>query len=408
MITSRVYQFPLWLGLAASIVSFLHVQSVDAQEVIEIQGQIHNVTEGSAPEELLEVSLTYVDHDQVVRQADTMADRDGGFSFENLPVTSLPLAFFLEVPYRGVSYTLEGVGDDLMDPLRINVYETSRSLLGLKFLDSNLVLVSADARKRKLGMLSAMRLENSSDTTFIVRPEEAGSNELLVLPIPAQASAVRVEPRDLHIIQTKFGIVVASPVPPGIHELLVTYEVPYDDNSWTFRQPFLIATDTFHLLVPKSLARLEPSGLQLADTATINDVQYDQFTGVDYKAGEDVLINLTGLPERSITDHIFNLISEDGFRRGWVPGFVGVLLLLFVFYALLRRHRLSGRIPDGNQSNIAERIINEVAHLDQEFSQGQVDEKYYRRHRDNLKRRFIDETGGGSYRTASDPDSSTK
>ena len=98
MITSRVYQFPLWLGLAASIVSFIHVQSVDAQEVIEIQGQIHNVTEGSAPEELLEVSLTYVDHDQVVRQADTMADRDGGFSFDNLPVTSLPLAFFLEVP----------------------------------------------------------------------------------------------------------------------------------------------------------------------------------------------------------------------------------------------------------------------------------------------------------------------
>ena len=103
-----------------------------------------------------------------------------------------------------------------------------------------------------------------------------------------------------------------------------------------------------------------------------------------------------------------NLISEDGFRRGWVPGFVGVLLLLFVFYALLRRHRLSGRIPDGSQSNIAERIINEVAHLDQEFSQEQVDEKYYRRHRENLKRRFIDETGGGSYRTSSDPDSSTK
>ena len=169
-----------------------------------------------------------------------------------------------------------------------------------------------------------------------------------------------------------------------------------------------MATDTFHLLVPKSLASMEPSGLRLANTATINDVQYDQFTGFDYQAGEDVVIKLTGLPERSIKDHIYNLISEDGFRRGWVPGSVGVLLLLFVFHALRRRHRLSGRTRNGNRSNIAEQIIKEVVHLDQEFSQGQVDEKYYRRRRDNLKRRFIEETGDGSNTAASHPDSSTK
>ena len=402
MIKSRARLFLASLALGASILGYLQIQSVIADDDVEIEGQVYNATEGADIDELLEVSLTYVDYGQVVIQKHTMADKEGRFRFVDLPGTGGPLAFFLEVSYRGVSYTLEGIGDDLVNELRINVYETTPSLFGLRFLDSNLVLVSADARENKLGMLSALRLENSSDSTFIVRPEEAGSNDLLFLPLPSQASAVRVEPRDLHIIQTRFGIVIASPIPPGIHELLVTYEVPFHRSAWAFQQPFPIATDVFHLLVPNSIATVESVALQFAGTAMINDVQYDQFSGFDYESGEDVNITLTGLPLPSAKDYIYRILSGDRFRRGFMPSVIAGLFFGIVVYALVRRRSLSGdRSPVGRtrhekQSALGEQIIKEVVKLDQAFTQGKVNEGDYRRYRDELKSRYIEETGEAS------------
>ena len=99
---------------------------------------------------------------------------------------------------------------------------------------------------------------------------------------------------------------------------------------------------------------------------------------------------LSGLPQPTLLQRAENAVRSDGFRRGALPGALGVALAAAVGAVLLRqwwnRDRsiiINVQGEKGRPPTHAE-IVEMIARLDAEFEAGEVDAEEYGRRRAEL------------------------
>ena len=190
-----------------------------------------------------------------------------------------------------------------------------------------------------MAVLEAVRLENAGDRTFVVRPQEAVSADLLFFPLPPGASSMDLEPRNLHFIQIDGGFILASPVPPGVHELLFSYTAPYEGGAWTLPRVFPIGATAFRLLLPEGVGEVESAGLVAEGQDSVGPLTYNRFEGGAQARGARLAVTVTDLPGPSLWHRLQNWVTGDAFRVGVIPAVAGAGMAAAVGYALLRRRR---------------------------------------------------------------------
>ena len=382
----------LLAALLVATAAFIAVgqSEVSAQEPGTLSGWVRNGTAEAPAPGGVAVVLRYVGPDAEVHDLETVTADDGSFTFEGLPATG-SAAFFLGVTYQGVSYTLEGVTPVSPEDVQLHVYETVDTLEGLRLLDANLVVTQVDSRQGLLAVLEAVRLENASDHAFVVRPQEAVSAELLFFPLPPGASSVDLEPRSLHFIQIDGGFILASPVPPGVHELLFSYTAPYDGGTWTLPRVFPIGATAFRLLLPDGVGEIESAELVPQGPTSVGPLRYSGFEAPAQERGSRLAVTVTGLPGPSLWHRVQRWTSGEAFRVGVIPGVAGAALAAALGYALLRRRRGGvGRAEadEGEDDSSWDSLMGALARLEADYEEGKVDEKAYREGRQALKSRL--------------------
>ena len=382
---------PLLAALLVATAAFaVGGAEVWAQEPGTLSGQVRNGTaDGPAPGGV-EVMLRYVGPDAGVHDLQTTTSDDGSFTFEGLPESG-SAAFFLGVTYQGVSYTLEGVTPVSPEEVQVQVYETVDRLDGLRLLDANLVVTQVDSQQSLLAVLEAVRLENASDQTFVVRPQEAVSADLLFFPLPPGASSVDLEPRNLHFIQIDGGFILASPVPPGTHELLFSYTAPYDGGAWTLSRTYPIGATTFRLLLPDGVGEIESAELVPQGTTSVGPLSYSQFEAGVQARGSTLSVTVTGLPGPNLWHRLERWGSGDGFRVGVIPGVAGAGMAAALGYALWRKRRDGGgRVEThaGEDDGSWDSLMGVLARLEADYEEKKIDEGTYREGRQALKSRM--------------------
>ena len=361
-----------------------------AQAPGTLGGWVRNGTADAPAPGGVEVVLRYVGPDALPHDLETTTADDGSFTFEGLPETG-SVAFFLGVTYQGVGYTLEGVTPVSPEEVQVQVYETVDTLGGLRLLDANLVVTQVDSRESLLAVLEAVRLENASDRTFVVRPQEAASADLLFFPLPPGASQVDLEPRNLHFIQIDGGFILASPVPPGVHELLFSYTAPYDGGAWTLPRVYPIGATAFRLLLPDGVGEVEGAELVAQGQDNVGPLRYNRFEAGAQERGSTLAVTVTGLPGPSLWHRAQNWVTGDAFRVGVIPSVAGAGMAAALGYALLRRRRVgAGRADADDASPHGEwdALMDALARLEADYGEGKVDEKAYRERRGALKGRM--------------------
>jgi hypothetical protein len=359
-----------------------YAQSPDTAN--ELAGKVINGTaEAEAPANL-QVTLRFqADTGEVIERV-TLTLADGTFRFVNLPPQGNP-GYVVSATYLEVEYTNRKLGEPLVEPLEVTVYELTNDFTVLYLLDDTLALTSVDKKNRQIEVLEAVKLKNNSDRTFQTDVQTDGPMNLLRFTLPDGATDLDVETSlpGGHILQVNLGFALTTPIPPGEHDILSVYRAPYNGSSLAYEPRFPMGVEAYRIMLPVGLARAESADMLELATATIGDRTFLMMESKKVAVGERVHFTITGLPQPSLVQRAQKLGTSDGFKRGVLPALAGLVLVGLIGFTIARRRRASAAIEAGNDTAHDELIIA-IATLDERFAAGDIEEEAYKLERAEL------------------------
>lgn len=371
--------------------------SIDGRSPETLGGVVRNGTAGAATPIGLWVTLRYQIGSGELVEHDTLTQPDGSFTFTGLPPQGRP-GFEVRTDYLGVEYANRALGEPLVGPLELTVYEITSDFSVLSLVDDTLAVTGADGSRREFAVLEAVRVRNGSDRTFRADTLTDGPMSMVRFSLPEGAAALDVEASvpGGHVLQVDRGFALTIPVPPGDHDILYVYRVPYGGSVKQYTPNFPMGAESFRVMLANGLARGSGPGMRAVDDITIGETTYQVLEAGPLAPGMRAAVRLSGLPEPTLLEQAENAVRSDGFRRGALPGAVGVVLVVAVGAVLLRRRGRDRSIlitVDGEKKSrppTHAEIVAMIAQLDAKFEAGEVDADDYRLHRAELAERARD------------------
>ena len=372
------------LALTAIMLFSQSHQNAYAQSSIEFSGMVINGTAGEDAPTDLQVTLQFQSDTSEVIERVTLTVDGGAFRFVNLPPQG-NLGYVLSTTYLDVEYTNRMLGEPLVGPLEVTIYELTNDFSVLYLLDDTLALTSADKKTRQIEVLEAVKLRNNSDRTFQTNVQTEGPMNLLRFTLPEGATDLDVETSlpGGHILQVNLGFALTTPIPPGEHDILYVYRAPYDGSTLAYEPHFPMGVEAYRVMIPEGLARAVSPEMREATSARVGDRMFVMLESESIPAGERVRFVMTDLPQPSLMQRAQKVGKSDGFQRGVLPGLAGLVLVGLLGFTLVRRRRASTDMGDGDGSAHDELIVA-IATLDERFEAGDIEEEAYKQQRDEL------------------------
>ena len=351
--------------LVASLASSSPVTAQAETKVVE--GRVVNGTSGASVPAGLEVTVVSLSStgDELARTK-TSSGNDGAFRAE---ITG-GHRYLIASTHHEVTYT--SVVTDPSVPVELKVFETTD--------DDSVISVTSDTttvirgEDNVLEVLALMRVSNSSDRTYLGRHSQEGRS---VLRFPVPPGAFDVNPGTgitSGVIAVPGGFTAADPLQPGELNAGYLYRVRASRQGWPMRRAFFYPTIRVTILIDESL-RLSSPRLRFSELVPIGEgddaKRYRQYDGRSFSAGD--------LMEADIT------FSAEGPSRTalYVGAIAGAIVLLAI--AIVVPFRRRRRSPIVAELSERERLIEEIAALDQAFEIESIEEGEYTRRRNEMK-----------------------
>ena len=370
----------LILGLATTV--FLgQAQNISyAQSPVTLSGRVVNGTAEVGALTDLQVTLSFQSNtgDVIERVTSTL---DGGvFHFLNLPPQGNP-GYVLSTTYLEVEYTSRMLGEPLTEPLEVTVYDLTDDFKALYLIDDTLVLTAADKKNRQIEILEAVKLRNNSDRTF----HTSEPMNLIRFTLPEGATDLDVETSlpGGHIVQVNLGFALTTPIPPGEHDILYVYRVPYNGSILNYQPHFPMGVESYRIMVPAGLAWADSSDMSNASQATVGDRTFGVLEAKNIPTSGRVNLSITDLPQPSLMQRAQNVGESRSFQRGMLPAFAGLVLSGLLGYTLVRRRASFAKIGEVD-GNTHDELVISIATLDELFASGDITEKAYKQKRNEL------------------------
>lgn len=383
----------LAVALLAAVVGVLAAlpAGVEAQSPATITGTVRNGTADAPPPAGLWVTLRYQVSSGELLEHDTVTLGDGSFTFTDLPPQGLP-GFEVRTVYLDVEYTNRVLGEPLAGPLDLTIYEITTDFGVLALVDDTLAVTGADGSARQFAVLEAVKLRNTSDRTFRADTLTDGPMSMVRFSLPEGATDLDVEASlpGGHVLQVDRGFALTVPVPPGDHDILFVYRVPYESSSKQFTPNFPMGTEAYRVMIIKGLADGSGPAMRNADDIAIGDTEYQVLEAGPLAPGQRAAVMLSELPQPTLLERADNTVRSDGFRRGALPGLLGVVLVVAVGTVLLRRRSgaagdAANRRANADMLSAAHgNIVKAIAELDERFEMGLVESEDYQLQRAEL------------------------
>ena len=345
---------------------------------VSISGNIVNGTAGGSVPGGLTVTATEVDAGVTKQVATKKAPvgAGGAFKIDGFPGQAGD-HFVVGTDYLGVTYSSEATPGS---PATLKIYETSTDPTVLSIPSTTLTVIIG--KQGNYNVLQLLTAHNSSDRSYIgtPNPSASGPPATLELPIPAGATAFSpVEGLANGLAAAPDGLVASTdPVVPGNTDVSYLYNIAVPRSGWGMSLPVVYATSNVDLLVDPALTLSGP-GLTFRKSVTINKRVYRDYRGANLAPGTTLNANIAPASSTSVTLYLG----------------LGALLVLVAVSAvgvprILRRHRGSGIGPEEpDPPPERERLIEEIAALDEAHAAGSVEEDDYAAQRAELKNRLL-------------------
>lgn len=364
------------------------VEAADPPELSDVDGVAASLTgkviyaSGGQFPSGLEARLYGFDRtDQVVSEIVPVAS-DGEFYFENIPLANDRI-FFVQVDFQGLSFFSEFLtvdGQTGIYTLDVPIYDVTSEVGELAVEAIQLVLDFSKAGVVRV--VESVRISNLGDRAVV----PAEGKPVLHFSLPAEASKLSFEEGELgdRYLPDDSGFGDTRAVIPGInsYSLLFAYELPYQasvDLPITIELP----TRSIAVFIPEGNLELAGDGFSLQGSQLIDGKSYLAY-GADaaFSTGDEVLLEIRGAhplgaAAASLTDNEDLLVGLAA-------------LTVAVGFAWLWMRSLPGEAPSST-----ERILAQIAALDERYERGGLARSGYTKQRAALKERLRRALGTG-------------
>ena len=364
-------------------------QTPAAAGKVKINGKITGQNGLKVPAGLSVSLVSFEGMNQVAETKGVSAD-DGSFSFEVDLKTGL--TYMAQVTYNSFTFNSDilhdtdikgGVGE-----LPVTIYETTQDS---KALSIDRLHVFFDFTKPATVQIAELFIVSNSGDKVVV----AGGPDKPVLSFKVPTGAVNLQFEGGAIgdrfMQTSdgFGDLAAIAPGQGQHQILFSYEMPYD-NKLSLSIPVPMAVSAAVVMMPQGGVNVQSAQLQASGSKDVQGLTYELFTGSNLAAGSELAISLSG----KVQDASSAAASTGSSTTGLLIG-LGVFGLVLVSAGVwLFRKRAQVRIaaePDEEveaQPDSEDALIDAILALDDLYQAGKLPEEAYRERRAELKDRL--------------------
>ncbi len=361
-----------------------------------VQGQVVNGTAGGDTALTgLPVRLYLFSGNTLKDTRRTNTDAQGVFRFEGVP-TGGAWSGVATVDYAGVEYESEPL--DLSASTDLNgdivVYETTTDDAALSVEHSHLIIEMGIGQ---LEVTEDLILNNTGDRTYVGSEEVIPDKRATArLALPAGATDVSFNPPEVasDMVRTGQGFVDTRPVIPGRQEYMFSYALPCEGTTYNLLEPILYPTTAMNVLVNAPGAEVNAPALERLGTREASGVTYLHLAGHSLSKGSDVVLGFSGLG-RPAENRVAGAQGADVVagvvHQGWWDA-IPVLATALLAAALILRLRRRAEVPWAAQRRAVssleaerDRMLANIADLDDRYEAGELEEDAFRRQREAEK-----------------------
>jgi len=357
----------------------------DDPNITEVRGLVINGTDGSEAGKDISVGL----HVSKLGSSSTMINgatkSDGSFVFTDVPIEDDAL-YGISVLYDGVTYA-SGFDIYSKNPVELVIYETTNSDEIVSVVNASFLFTDVDIESQKIFVMEMVSLDNNTDMTY--KPG-SGSMELLRFGLPDGVDQLVVDTglRDADWIQVDRGFALIASVPPGTHELMYSYSLPYDSSAITFSKNWRYGADNFRMVAPQGIFDFRTDlGSEVINKdigGLIYQVQEVEGIGREQMMSVDVYnLSMPSIWQKSLRYFTTARYEYSG------PIALSIILLIVgvagIWKTMMVRRRKSGWFPGSEEKQV---IVDMIAEVDILFGKGLIDKEEHFVRQESLKKRL--------------------
>lgn len=346
-----------------------------------IEGTIVNGTDGGSSVAGVEITLKIYLNDNEVSSTTTIADAEGNFVFDGLS-TEQDYSYEATLNYQEADYASDWISFDSGETSKsteVIVYDSTTSDEVLTVMTSHTIVY---IEPESLRITEYYLFVNESDKTYIglEKPSAPEIKETLRFNLPEDATALQPEfgLMECCIYGNADGFIDSMPVLPGGREVAYSYMVDNNSGTYTFSKNINYNIKSYDFLVQGGGITVNSDRLTAGEPIDIEGILFTHLSGTDFLPGDTLVAELSGLPE---------------------TGNQGVLLWVFLVLAVLGgafglnrffrgRRPQPVKVKDSHEQK-KQRLLVEIAQMDDDFENGKISEEVYRKLRTEKKAQLI-------------------
>ena len=359
-------------------------------ENYRVNGKIKNGTSNGEVPAGLSVALHSEHLEKGAGMFHTFTEADGSFEFPSIEVEEDTL-YGVSVIHQGATYT-QNVNPSDGAPVEIEVFDAVDSDDVVTGFNSSVLFTNVDPMTRRVSIMEMITLINESRLTYV---PAGGPMDLLRFGLPAGADQLIVDTNlpGADWIQVDRGFALIASVPPGKHEVMYVYSVPYENSFLEYEKTWRYGTGSLRVVSEEDLVDFQTDLGVDYQSVEIGGIDYRVQEAPDIQRGLKTMFRLTDLPAPTFRQSLSQ--GYNSMRYEFVgPVSLAILLSVGGLYGTwrvvqIRRRSLVDRrgwFPGSDERQVIEDMISELDYLLEEGSLG-IDE--HRRRSEILNRRLL-------------------
>lgn len=374
----RIVLFTVVLGV--SLFTALPAVAADGNGVIE--GRLINLTENGSSVSGQEVKLTTYQGESEISSTTAVTDSAGNFTFNGL-ATESDYSYEVLVTYQGADYqtgrlSFSADGDVL--PVEIEVYDSTTSPDAIRIEQAHTIVYTDP---EEIWVEEVMLFINESDRTYVGKEGVLGPGVRQTLQFSLPEDARELQPAgelmQCCVYGTEEGFSDSMPFFPGTKEIAYAYKIDYGPEVHSFAWRVNYPVKRYDLLVQGAENVINSGSLSPTQPMDISGALFSHAQGSEFAPGDTVAYEISGLPgadNQNIILWVVLVVVALGFGTGFV---------------LVRRNRQAPpvRAGGGSLEQQQQKLMLEIARLDDAYESGGISQKAYRSQRAEKKARLL-------------------
>jgi hypothetical protein len=180
---------------------------------------------------------------------------------------------------------------------------------------------------------------------------------------------------------------------PGPNSVGFIYSLPYQGEEVSITIPVDYSTPSFSILAPQNGITAKSTTLVQGPPQPIQGTTYLYLSGSDLHAGQEIDVSFNISPqafspaEQGATP---GQSSVSGTILLWVGGIALAVVVGGVLIYMLKRRTVEIQLLEDDPEQMKKRLMSDIAGLDDDFENGEIEEETYTRNRAEKKAQLIE------------------